>query len=212
MTTVMERTERRDFTADELRRMRELEILGPDRDGPGRLTVAEYYRLAEAGILGWDERIELLGGEIVHMAPMTGGHLHCVNYFNVGFAPLMVALRCVSSVQNALQLDDHTVLEPDIVLSRFMPSADGVPRPDDVFLVVEVSNTTVAHDRAHKVPAYARAGIPEMWLADVNAQAVDIHTDPVDGAYRSVRRVDIDGILSPVAFPDLRIAVRDIYR
>ena len=89
---------------------------------------------------------------------------------------------------------------------------DNIPTASDVLLVVEVSYSSRDYDSDRKMPAYARNGIPEFWLADVNAQAVDIHTEPHDEIYTNVRTVGMDGILSPTAFPDVVIAVRDVFR
>ena len=212
MTTLLERTDRREFTADELRRMRQLGMLGPDEDRPGRLTADEYYRLADEGILGWDERIELLDGEIVVMPPISPQHASPVKWFVHAFAPLLVEDRILLGVQDPVRLDEGNELEPDLSVCRHSLYADAHPQPDDILLVVEVANTSLRHDKRHKVPAYARAGIPELWLADINARLVEVYTEPVDGVYRVLRKVDIEGVLTPTAFPDLRIPVRDIYQ
>ena len=98
------------------------------------------------------------------------------------------------------------------MLVRPASYADAHPRPEDVLLLVEVADTTVGQDRQRKIPLYARLGIPEVWLADVNAQAVDIHTEPSDGDYSNVQNVGMDGTLTPTAFPDVVIAVRDVFR
>ncbi|MCY4414887.1 MAG: Uma2 family endonuclease [Chloroflexi bacterium] len=177
-----------------------------------KFTVDEYYRMGEAGVLSPDERTELLEGEIILMAPIGSRHASCVDFFTKATAPLALADRVILRVQNPVFLDQSTEVQPDIALVRPASYADAHPRPEDVLLLIEVADTTIGADRRDKLPAYAEAGIPEAWLADVNAQAVDIHTDPRDGAYANVRTVEMDGALTPTAFPDVVISVRDVFR
>ena len=182
------------------------------RYAPRKFTVDEYYRMGEVGILSPDERTELLEGEIIVMAPIGSKHASCVKYFNRSFAPLSMNDATLVQVQDPVLLENRTEVQPDLAVVRLAPYADAHPRPEDVLLLVEVSDTTIGDDRRRKMPLYARLGIPEAWLADVNAQAVDIHTDPRDGVYTNVRTVEMDGTLTPTAFPDLVIPVRDIFQ
>src|SRR3984957_5698612 len=125
-------------------------------------TVDEYYRMAEAGILGPEERVELIDGEIIQMSPIGDRHLGCVNaapsFFTSTFRE-----KAVVSVQNPLQLNDYTEPEPDVVLLK--PRKDFYrgkhPDAESTLLVVEVSDTTLRYDRKIKLPRYAAAGIPE---------------------------------------------------
>ena len=177
-----------------------------------KFTVDEYYRMAEVGILSPDERTELLEGEIILMAAIGSKHAFCVDFFNDTFTIPVVKERALVRIQNPVFFNDGTEVQPDIALVRRTSYADAHPRPDDVLLLVEVSDTTIGTDRREKLLLYARFGIQEAWLADVNAKAVDIHTEPRNGRYTNVRRVGMDGILSPTAFPDVEIAVRDVFR
>ena len=177
-----------------------------------KFTVDEYYRMGEAGVLSPDERTELLEGEIILMAPIGSRHASCVDFFTKATAALALADRAALRVQNPLLLDDGSEVQPDIALVRLASYTGAHPRPEDVLLLVEVADTTIGLDRDEKMPKYASLGIPEAWLADVNARAVDIHTDPQDGVYTNVRRVEINGTLTPIAFPDVVISVRDVFR
>ena len=179
---------------------------------PRKFTVDEYYRMGEVGILSPDKRTELLDGEIIVMAPIGSKHAFCVDDFTKAFAPLAIAERVHLRIQNPVFLEDKTEVQPDIALVRLTSYADAHPRPEDVLLLIEVSDTTIEPDRRRKVPLYARLGIPEVWLADVNDQAVYIHTEPRGGVYTNVRHVGMDGALTPTAFPDVVILVRDVFR
>jgi Uma2 family endonuclease len=176
-----------------------------------RFTVDEYYTMAEAGILGEDERVELLDGEIIEMSPIGDRHFACVLRVSTAFS-MRVAGRALVSVQSPVRLSSRSEPEPDIALLR--PREDfyesGKPGPEDVLLIVEVSDTTLAFDRDTKVLFYAAAGIPEVWILDLNAARVLVYREPRDGVYRQTTVVERGGTLSPVAFPDLALQVEDL--
>src|SRR2546426_2118990 len=133
-----------------------------------RFTVDEYHRMAEAGIFSEDESVELLEGEIVEMTPISSRHAACVNKLTRLFTREL-GERVVVSVQNPVALTETSEPQPDLALLR--PRADfyaaGHPGPEDVLLMVEVADTSATSDRAVKVPLYARAGIEEVWLIDL---------------------------------------------
>ena len=177
-----------------------------------KFTVDEYYRMAEVGILSPDERTELLEGEIIVMTAIGSKHAFCVKGFTKAFAPLVVVDRIELGIQDPVSLDEGNGVQPDVTLVRPISYSEAHPRPEDIFLLVEVADTTIGYDRRHKFPNYARHGVPEAWLADVNAQVVEVHTNPRDGVYTNVQRVGMDGVLTPTAFPDVSIAVKDVFR
>lgn len=177
-----------------------------------KFSVDEYYRMSEVGILSTDERVELLDGEIIVMAAIGSKHASCVRDFSEEFFRLALTGRVKLSVQNPVSLNDKTELQPDIALIRRTSYAEAHPQPEDILLMIEVADTTVGYDRRYKLPIYARAGIPETWLADVNAKTVKVRTEPRHGAYTNDREVGLGGVLSPTAFPDVRIAVQDVFR
>ena len=177
-----------------------------------KFTVDEYHRMGEIGVLSPDERTELLEGEIIVMAAIGNKHAFCVDFFTDVLTIPTVKEHALVRVQNAIFLDDRSQVQPDISLARRRSYADGIPRPEDILLLIEVADSTIGEDRREKIPLYARHGIPEAWLADVNARAVDIHTDPIDGVYTNVRRVELDGTLAPTAFPEVVISVRDVFQ
>lgn len=172
-----------------------------------RFTVEEYHEMGRAGVLSEDDRVELIDGEIVEMAPIGTRHLTCV------IALTHLTMRAAASgffvsVQNPVTLDDGTEPQPDLsLLKRRLDPAGKMPGPDDVALLVEVSDTTLAYDKNVKLPRYARAGIPEVWIVDLAARKVEVHSDPSPEGYRAthdygpgenVRSRSIKDLASPV--------------
>jgi Uma2 family endonuclease len=173
---------------------------------PYRFTVAEYYQMAEAGILNEDDRVELLEGEIVEMAPIGSRHASCVTKLIMLFCSHVTG-RAVVWAQNPVRLGELSEPQPDVALLRPRPDgyAGGHPRPEDVLLLVEVGDTTAGWDRRHKLPLYASAGVSELWLVDLVAATVHVCRRPEDGAYGEVRVAEPGHRLGPEAFPDVSI-------
>lgn len=153
-----------------------------------RFNVEEYHRMGEVGILGEDDRVELVGGELVEMAPIGTRHLSCV----VGLTHLLVEAasgRWFVSVQNPVRLGRRDEPEPDLSLLKRRPDPGALapPGPEDVLAVIEVSDTTLSYDRNVKLPLYAVAGIPEVWIVDLNGGAVEIHSAASPDGYLKSR-------------------------
>ncbi len=172
-------------------------------------TVTEYVAMGEAGILKQDERIELMSGEIVHMAPIGDPHLFCTDALNMWLAPALAG-RVVVRVQGSIQLDEFGAPQPDVVLLRPRPGyhSDSA-KPEDVFLVIEVADTSLEYDSGPKAAAYAAAGIPELWIANLRTGEVEVRTEPSAAGYDMVRIVRNDGRISPRAFPDVIVELRE---
>ena len=153
-----------------------------------RFTVAEYYAMAEAGILAPDERVELLDGDVIAMPPIGDWHASRVMRINNSMLP-PVQGRAIVSVQGPVRLDDASEPEPDVMLLRWRDDfyESGHPRPADVLLLIEVSDTTVDYDRSSKLAAYAAAGIPEVWIASRRDRRIESYADPAGDAYATVR-------------------------
>jgi len=175
-----------------------------------RFTVEEFHRMGEAGIFGEDDRLELIEGELVRMSPVGSRHAARVARLTRLFVPLQE--RAIIWVQNPVRLDDRTEVYPDVSLLRWRSDyyASGHPGPEAVLLVVEVSETSLAYDREVKVPLYARAGVPEVWVVDVEGQALWVHRLPEGEAYREVWRLEAGEEVAPEAFPAHRLRVQDI--
>ena len=156
-----------------------------------RLSVGDYHRMGEVGILGPELRTELIDGEIIEMPPIGHPHAGTVKYL-ANRLKETVGRGAVLSVQNPVWLDDYSEPLPDIALLR--PRADDYrsahPGPDDCLLVVEVADSSLAYDRDVKLPRYARAGISEVWLVDLTGRRLLIHRRPDAGRYAEATPVD----------------------
>lgn len=145
-----------------------------------RFTVEEYYMMGDAGILNEDSRVELIDGLIISMSPIGDPHVGCVNRLNYLFASRLYTGEepppAIVSVQNPVRLNQYSEPQPDLVLIR--PNKVGVPEPEDVFLVVEVAMTSLSFDREIKVPRYAAAGIPEVWVVALEEDHVAVYRKP----------------------------------
>lgn len=174
-------------------------------------TVEEYHRIVEAGALREGSKVELIEGEIYPMAAMGSRHAACVRRINALLGNRMEQGMVVSP-QCPVQLDDLSEPEPDIALLK--PRADfyesGHPKPEDVLLAVEVSDTSLEHDTDVKLPAYARAGIPEVWIVDLNSRTIKIHSNPESGEYRSASQAKRGEAFESKRLPGAEIAANDI--
>jgi Uma2 family endonuclease len=146
------------------------------------ISVDAFHRMGEAGILGPEDRVELIEGEIIDMSPIGALHAAIVDVVARHFgrrAGESVFIRC----QNPLRLDDVSEPEPDISILR--PRADfyttSHPGAADVLLVIEVAETSLAYDLGTKVPLYARHGIPEVWVIDAATRRIRVFRRPVGG-------------------------------
>ena len=126
-----------------------------------RFTVHEYHRMAEAGILHEDDRVELIEGELIEMAAIGTRHFTCVNGLN-RFLVRSVGDEAIVSVQNPVRLDEYGEPQPDLAVIRPRDYRESLPMPEDVLLLIEVSDTTLAYDRGVKLPMYARKGMREV--------------------------------------------------
>ncbi|MEX2156155.1 MAG: Uma2 family endonuclease [Gemmatimonadales bacterium] len=177
----------------------------------GPFTVESFQRLGELGILGEDDRVELIDGQVVEMTPIGAAHVSCVNRLNALFAPL-AGREATLSVQNPLVLSEHQEPQPDFTVLRHRP--DGyrarLPGPTDVLLVIEVADTSLAYDRDVKIPRYARASIPEAWLVDLTGDRIGVYREPRADAYSLVHWAARGEILTPLLLPQVALAVTEI--
>ena len=177
-----------------------------------RFTLDEYHRMGKAGILGEDDRVELIEGEIIEMSPIGSLHAGTVARTSHLFS-IRLGDRAVVWSQNPLLLTrEQSEPQPDVML--LAPRADfytgGLPEPRDVRLLVEIADSSLLFDRRTKFPLYARAGVAEAWLVDLGSGRLEIHRHPGGAAYRDVRLPRTNEMFSPVAFPDLTFSLRDM--
>lgn len=167
--------------------------------------------MGETGILGEDDRVELIEGEIVEMTPIGARHAACVNRLNRVLTQRLGAEGIVG-VQNPIVLGEHDEPQPDVVVLRpredFYAAAH--PRAGDVLLLVEVADTSREYDRVVKLPLYARHGIPEVWLVDLSAEAVETYREPREGTYEVTGSALRGHVVRPSGFPGLAITVAEV--
>jgi Uma2 family endonuclease len=174
-------------------------------------SVDDYMRMLAAGILTEDDRIELIEGEIIEMSPIGDLHAACVIRLTMLLTRL-VGIGALVSVQNPVRLDNYSEPQPDLALLRPRKDyyAQARPTPADVLLIVEVADSSIHYDRNVKVPLYARALIPVVWLVDLNGDAIEVYTQPANGAYQQFQVMQRGDHLTLESLPGLDIMVDDI--
>jgi Uma2 family endonuclease len=184
--------------------MLDVTMIPPENIRP--LSRAEYDRMVA---LGWfeDERIELLHGVLVTMSPIGPRHVSLTRRLN---RLLMQAIgeRADVQIQGPLALTADSEPEPDVAL---IPFGYDDELPPTAFLVIEVADSSLSKDRGVKARLYAIAGIPEYWIVNVADRAVEVYRDARDGAYRDVLVYRSGDTMIITAFPDIEIAVDDIF-
>lgn len=174
-----------------------------------RYDVRDYYRMAEAGILSPDARIELIEGELVDMAPIGSRHAAVVDRFARSLT-LAVGERAIVRVQGPVRLNELSEPQPDIALLRpredFYAAAH--PGPADVLLLIEVADSSLEYDRGVKLPLYARHGIPECWLVNLERGVINRCREPSDDGYR--RAEPIVGLVELPGLPGCAVALLEI--
>jgi Uma2 family endonuclease len=167
--------------------------------------------MAQAGILGEDDRVELLEGEIVEMAPIGSRHASCVDRLNRLFS-LRVGEATIIRVQSPVRLGERSEPQPDLTLLRPHPDfyVSAHPGPRDIFLLVEVAEASASLDRDVKCPLYARAGVPEVWLVDLPGECIEVYRKPAPQGYQEVRQVRRTERVAPQAFPEIGLTGEEI--
>ncbi|MBX3276627.1 MAG: Uma2 family endonuclease [Acidobacteria bacterium] len=174
-------------------------------------TTSEYHRLIEIGILTENDRVELLDGEVIEMAPIGPRHAACVDRL-AEFLQGNIGKQGIIRVQSPIELSEHSEPEPDItVLTRRSDFyVGGHPTPADILIVIEVADATLDADRRVKLPAYARAGIPEVWLVNLIEDRIEVHSRPNRDVYQEIRIcLRGDRVISPT-LPKLKLKADDI--
>lgn len=180
---------------------------------PHLLAVADYYRMTEAGLFQEHPRVELIQGQIMDMVAIRPPHSGMVNRLGRLLVPL-VGTRGLVSVQNPVRLDGGSEPQPDVAVLK--PRADdyeaGAPGPDDVLLLIEVADTSLAFDRGVKAPLYAGHGIAEYWIVNLRDRTVEVHRQPADGRYADVRGVGPGGVLDILMLPGAALSATGLLR
>ncbi len=176
-----------------------------------RFSTGEYHRMLEAGILESGERVELLEGKIREAAAVGSRHAACVRRLEALFHDRL-GRRVLVSVQNPVELSELSEPEPTLALlarrEDFYAAAH--PRPEEVLLLVEVSDASHDFDVGRKLPLYAEARIGEFWGVDLASDRIEVHLDPAGDRCSRVERVGREGYVAPRLFPEARLAVDDL--
>ena len=171
-----------------------------------RFTVEEYHRLGEAGIFSEDDRVELIEGEIIDMAPIGTKHAECVSRLTRLFVR---GVEARVRVQDPILLGSGNEPQPDIAIVRNRSYATAHPGPEDVLLLIEVADTSLAYDRSTKIPLYARHGIPEVWLVDLAGRAVEVFRQPSAEGYLNMSRHGPGDQIRPALLEEIEIDPAD---
>ena len=183
----------------------------------GRLTrhqfsVSDYTRMRETGILTEDDRVELLDGEIFVMAPIGPLHVGLVNKLNQLLSRL-VGDAGIISIQNPIRLNEQSEPQPDVAI--LSPRDDfytgALATPDDVLLVIEIADTSLAYDRDEKLPRYARANISEVWILDVNKHVIEQYTAPVQDEYTQLHKVMRGNQITATTLPQVSFTTNRLF-
>jgi Uma2 family endonuclease len=166
-----------------------------------RINAEQFHKMAEVGMFLPGERVELIEGEVIDMAPIGSFHCGNVGWLTQIFAEALHR-KAIVWVQNAVRLAADIEVYPDLALLK--PRSDfyrnAHPGPHDVLLVVEVADSSSAYDRGIKAELYARHAIPEYWIVDIPARSVRFHRASVDGRYTNITTTETPG---PTAVPGL---------
>ena len=173
--------------------------------GSRLFTVDEYLEMEKAGILHEDDRIELIDGKIIIMAPIGDPHIGGTAWITMLLAPALVG-RALVLVQCPIYLNDLSAPQPDFAVVRPYTSPSR-SYPDDVYFVIEIADSSLPYDSGPKLARYASAGIPEVWIANLRVREVTVHTGPSGPEYTATTTYRSGDSISPGAFPDVTLAV-----
>lgn len=184
------------------------------REFPRRHPISsqEYLRMAEAGVFDPEARLELIEGDIVEMAPIGPPHAGTVTRLT----RLLVRLvedRAIVSIQSPVIVSDRSVPQPDLAVLVARPDdySKAHPQTADILLAIEVSDTTLAFDKGLKADVYARAGIRELWVLDVNRREVVVHRQPERDGYLRILTLSGEASVSPIALPSVSLTVDELF-
>ena len=183
----------------------------PAQSEPYKFDVHQYHAMTKAGILTKEDRVELIDGEIVAMSGIGPEHMATVDS-STRFWVTRLGERAIVRIQGSIRLDERNEPQPDVTLLK--PRDDfywhRMAGPDDVLLIIEVANTSLRYDRQVKLALYARFGVPETWIANIQARTIEVYSNPVDGEYTERRNFRHGQTVTPTAFPDIALPVADV--
>ncbi len=180
-----------------------------------RFSVTDYAKMLESGILNEDDRVELIDGEVRRMSPIGTRHIAIVNRLT-RLLVRMVGDTAIVSIQNPIPLNDYTEPQPDVTVVRWRSDfyENLKAQAEDVLLLIEVSDSSLQYDRDEKLPRYAAAEIPEVWIVDIdeNRQVIEQYAVPQNGHYSIPKIHAIGDTIASVSLPDaIRLSVAEVF-
>lgn len=174
-------------------------------------TVEEYHQMAAAGIFHPEERVELIAGKIIRMSAKGTAHTAAVRR-TARILRNLLANQAEVYTQDPIQLDDFSEPEPDIAVVRIDPLdyADHHPTPSEIYLIIEVADSSLKYDRETKGKAYAKSGLADYWVLDVNERKLHVFREPNQEGYHSEVIFSEEASVSALQFPDVAIALQDM--
>jgi len=206
----------RPFNAEECAALAQAGIIEADEQadvlaGHRLFTVDEYLAMERAGVLYKSDRVELIDGVIIIMPPIGIRHTGGTDWTTTLLVPPLIG-RATVQVAGPVRLNDRSMPEPDVALKRWTAPGSrviGYATPEDLYLIIEFADTSLAFDQGPKLARYAAAGIPEVWVASLRAREVTAYSEPSGSEYAVVRTYHVGESISPRAFPDVILAVAD---
>ena len=176
-----------------------------------RITTDRYQKMVETGVLTKYDRIELIEGEMLEMAPIGRRHSAITARLNERFV-LALGQSATISVGGPVNLGQFSEPQPDLMLLKRRADfySERIPEAADVLLLIEVSDSSLSFDQGAKLSLYARHGVSEYWVVDVNRRRIFAYVGPVQGAFQHIREYLINDTVSPQAFPDVKIALGEL--
>ncbi len=177
-----------------------------------QITVDDYHRMGEVGLIGPDERVELIEGEIIDMAPIGSDHASVVNKLN-SLLVQAVKGKAILSVQNPVRLSNRTEPEPDFAVLKLRDDfySKQLPTASDTLLIIEISNTSERYDREIKLPLYATHRVPEVWVISIEQKTLSIYRSPIGERYRHEETTNAPDFISLSALPAVSVDLSTLF-
>ena len=184
-----------------------IDMLASEKRG---FSVDDYQLLGREGILTEDDRVELIEGEIVAMSPIGDRRLACVDMLASQFFSAVKG-EAIVRVQGSIRLGEYSEPQPGIALLRHRDDyyASSSATPEDILLLVEVSDSSLDRDGNYKLPRYAQAGVPEVWIANLTEDCVDRFRNPTEDGYSDETRFNRGDAISPQLLPDVELRIEE---
>lgn len=188
------------------------EELTPHLPQAYRWSVDAFHALQQGNFLPSDQRLELIAGELIHMAPIGSDHASKVKRLNYHLTA-QIGGKIIVSVQDPVRLDEYSELQPDIALLRWRDDfyQHANPKAEDVLLIIEVADSSANYDRTVKIPLYARHNIPEVWLLDLIQKRLEAYQKPDETGEYSTIRFYRSGQVAPILLPDCSLALGEFF-